>query len=177
MELTQQHLKELLHYDKETGIFTWKISRCNSIKIGDEAGNKHNAGYLIIGISILSVPKRYLSHRLAWLYVYGEFPKEHIDHVNHDRKDNRIDNLREATQKHNCRNASKYKTNKSGINGVNWHKRVKKWRAEIKVNGKKIHLGYSTDKNEAICARLHANKLYKFHANHGKNISSLDKHT
>ncbi len=168
--LTQSKLKELLNYDKYTGIFTWRTSRGNRIKAGDVAGSKNNHGYFRIRITILSISKSYLLHRLAWLYVYGIFPREHLDHVNHDRTDNKISNLREATQKHNCRNASKSKNNKSGFNGVSWCEPVKKWQTQIQVNGKLIYIGSYKDKNEAICARLHANRLYKFHANHGKEV-------
>ena len=168
MELTQKHLKSILNYDKNTGIFTWIKAR-GRINIGDVAGSKHSAGYLRIYISILSVPKLYFSHRLAWLHQYGEWPKEQIDHINHNRADNRIENLREASYCQNTRNKSKDKRNTSGITGVGWNKQVKKWYSQIKVKGKQIHLGLFTDKNEAICARLHANRLYQFHKNHGKS--------
>ena len=169
MELTQQYLKSILHYNKHTGVFTWAVSRTASIKVGDEAGGEHSGGYLQISISLHSISKSYKAHRLAWLYEYGEWPREHLDHISHDRKDNRIENLREANNSQNSRNISKRKTNKSGFNGVHWSKQAKKWCASIAVNCKKINLGYFTDKNEAICARLHANRLYKFHANHGKS--------
>ncbi len=114
-----------------------------------------------------STLKSYKAHRLAWLYEYGEFPKYHIDHINHNRIDNRIANLREVSRIDNQRNQKKSATNKSGFTGVHWHKQAKKWLASITVNCKTIYLGLYEDKNEAICARLHANRLYKFHANHG----------
>lgn len=170
-QITQKYLKQVLHYDKDTGVFTWKVSNSNRVKAGNQTGHKKQAeGYTRIAINT----KLYYSHRLAWLYEYGEFPIDQIDHVNHDRADNRIANLREVNNYLNSRNISKRKTNTSGFNGVSWNKRDKTWLAEIIVNGNKIFLGYFKDKNEAICARLHANRLYQFHANHGKDIINKD---
>ncbi len=168
-KLTQSQLKELLHYDKHTGLFTWKVARNNIVKIGSITGNrKTTLGYGNIRISFLGKSRLYSTHRLAWLYEFGEFPKKHLDHVNHDRLDNRICILREVDRIDNQRNQKIRSTNKSGLNGVYWHKNSKKWAAEICVNKTSIHLGYFKDKNEAIMDRLHANRLYKFHNNHGK---------
>ncbi len=171
MELTQQKLKELLHYNERTGIFTWENPRARRLKVGDLAGNLDKAGYRSISITVDGRKKLYYSHRLAWLYEYGVWPKGQIDHINHNRSDNRLCNLREADNTTNHKNRTINKNNTSGITGVYWNKNHKKWRAKIIVSGKNIHLGLFTDKNEAICARLHANRLYKFHANHGKSTS------
>lgn len=111
--ITQSELKKIFLYEKESGIFTRK--RLNKI-----TGSKNNCGYLNININ----NKTYYAHRLAWLYVYGEFPK-HIDHINHIRTDNRIANLRNVEHKENRRNSSLISTNKSGVNGVFWDKRTK----------------------------------------------------
>ena len=166
-QLTQQQLKELLNYEKDTGIFTWKNPRANRCKPGDIAG-AINRGYLLIGITVDGIALLYGAHRLAWLYEYGRFPNKDIDHINHDKSDNRISNLREVNHITNMKNQKIRSTNKSGFTGVSWDKNLKKWRAMITVNRTNMHLGCFTDKNDAIEARLHANRLYKFHPNHGK---------
>ena len=122
--ITQKELKELLHYDPGTGVFVWKnIITANQKKNGDVAGGYDDKGYIKIRINY----KHYLAHRLAWLYVYGEWPSKHLDHINRNPSDNRISNLREATHLENNKNASKRKDNTSGYKGVNWHARNKKW--------------------------------------------------
>ncbi len=161
--LTQSKLKEILNYDKHTGIFTRTIN-------GEEKsiGHKDSKEYFQISIRIDDKRMKYPMHRLAWLYEYGAWPKNQLDHINHDRSDNRILNLREVNNHMNHKNKTIYSSNKSGIPGVSFINASKKWRATIKMHGKQIHLGCYKDKNKAICARLHANKLYKFHVNHGK---------
>jgi hypothetical protein len=147
-ELTQKRLKELLSYDQNTGLFYWKVSR-RGVKQGTVAGTKTKRGYIQIRID----GKSYLAHRLTWLFFYGEWPKQHIDHINHNTSDNRIDNLREASQQENTKNRSKNKNNTSGISGVHWDKKSNKWQARIGVNGKRIHLGFFDNKEEAIAGR------------------------
>ena len=90
--LTQEYLKSILDYDLDTGIFTWKINKAKRTKIGDIAGWSYN-GYREIEIN----DKKYKAHRLAWLYVYGEMPNKLIDHIDGNRSNNKISNLREAT--------------------------------------------------------------------------------
>ncbi len=155
-ELTAEYLRSVLHYDQETGIFTWKVRTSNSVKVGDAAGCPNGAGYLQITVQ----SRLYLAHRLAWLHTHGEWPKEQLDHINRNRSDNRIANLREVTHKQNLQNAGKYSNNTSGYPGVSWNKRISKWRARIKHNYKYIHLGYFTTIEEAIAARKAAEKLY-----------------
>lgn len=164
--ITQKYLQSILEYNPDTGIFTWKIDVDNNVKYGNTAGNVNNKGYMRIAIN----KKSYLAHRLAWLYVYGEFPLEQIDHTNHDRTDNRIDNLRCVSNQENAMNASKRKDNKSGTVGVSWYNRYNKWVVQIKANNKRIHLGYFTDINDAIAARKQAEIKYGYHKNHGKTI-------
>lgn len=136
--LTQEELKTQLHYDPETGIFTRISSNSNVVKVGDVAGSLHIAGYLEITI----FGKRYLSHRLAWLYMYGKFPDELVDHINGIRTDNRLCNLRAANKSKNAINSKIRSHNKSGFKGVCFSKSQKKWRANGKLNGKQKHLGY-----------------------------------
>lgn len=154
--LTAEKLRGLLHYDQETGIFTRKVRTSNRVKVGDTTGSLDGNGYLLI--SILS--RKHQAHRLAWLYVYGNWPEDQIDHINRIRADNRICNLRGVTHKQNGQNASKRSDNKSGHTGVSWYKCVSKWRAHIRHNQKDIHLGYFTDLEDAIAARKAAEKFY-----------------
>lgn len=150
-ELTQQKLMALLVYCQETGTFRWKVSTSNRVKVGDVAGTINTTtGYLVIGIS----GEKHLAHRLAWLYVYGVWPSAEIDHINRDRADNRIENLREASHIENMRNLSKPRNNTSGHVGVVWCKRLQKWRAQIEHENKRIHLGYYIEQEDAIAARI-----------------------
>ena len=149
--LTQAELKQLLHYDPETGLFTRLTSPTQKIKIGDIAGFKCN-GYIRITLNY----KSYAAHRLAWLYVYGSFPKNQIDHINQDRSDNRINNLRDVTVQQNAFNLPLKVTNKHGYTGIEWHKNMQKYRAQIKINYKSKHLGYFDCPKEAHQAYLKA---------------------
>jgi len=136
--LTQDELKSQLNYDPETGIFTRKIRSAQSVRIGDVAGWVTDDGYIQISLK----NKKYLAHRLAWLYMTGEMPKEFIDHINGKKSDNRFCNLREATNAQNMRNTGLRSSNTSGFIGVSWDKAKKKWSSYGKYNYKKINLGY-----------------------------------
>ena len=152
--LTQQRLKELLTYDLETGDFFW-IKNRGPVKIGDKAGSKHKDGYLHIFIE----GKHYLCHRLAWMYVHGEWPKKCIDHINGNKKDNRIKNLRDVEVSQNMHNqVNPQKHNHSGMLGVSWKKSNNKWVAQISVNKKKKHIGYFDERHDAQQAYLKAKK-------------------
>lgn len=176
--LTQEYLKEALDYNPDTGIFTWKARPlshfntqhgCNTFKsrfAGTVTGCVNAHGYLVIRIN----DKLYLAHRLAYMYVHGKLPVTDTDHINHDRLDNKICNLRPVNRVNNMRNASMYKRNKSGFTGVVWDKLRSKWKAQIKVNGANINLGRFIDISGAIKARQEANIKYGFHVNHGKAI-------
>ena len=155
-ELTAEYLRSILHYEPATGIFTWKVSTSTSVKVGDAAGSQDGRGYLLISVR----SRRYLAHRLAWLYMHGEWPKLNIDHINRNPSDNRLVNLRDVTQKQNQQNRSTNSDNTSGHTGVRWNKQNSKWRAQIMHNQKYIHLGYFTDIEEAVSARKAAEKLY-----------------
>lgn len=155
-ELTAEYLRSILDYDPETGIFTWKVSTSNSVKAGGITGCPNGLGYL--RIKVLS--RAYRAHRLAWLHHFGEWPKDQLDHINRNRSDNRIANLREVTNKQNHQNKSKPSNNTSGHPGVSWHRRISKWIAKITHNQKQIHLGYFSILEDAIAARKAAEKLY-----------------
>ena len=155
-ELTAEYLRSILDYNSETGIFTWKVRTANRVKVGDVAGYSNGNDYLQISVQ----SRLYQAHRLAWLHTRGVWPKDQIDHINRNRSDNRISNLREATNKQNQQNTGKQSNNTSGHPGVSWYKRISKWQAQIDHNQKHIHLGYFTDIEEALSARKAAEKLY-----------------
>lgn len=160
--LTQDQLKQKLHYNPKTGLFTWRIRPSRRAKIGDIAGYLSTSGYIRIGISGNS----YKAHRLAFLYMTGTFPKS-VDHIDHNRSNNEWENLRAANHKINSHNRSLNFNNTSGFNGVVWDGDCKKWRASIFVEGKRIHLGRYINQTDAIEARKAANFKYSFHPNHG----------
>lgn len=134
MMVTQVRLKELLDYSSDTGIFRWRIAR-GRVKPGDIAGSLHKkTGYWQLMLN----HKHYLAHRLAWFWLYGQWPNGDLDHKNSARTDNWISNLREGTPSQHSAHA---KGRRDGLKGVSWHKRNKKWQARIRKNGKQIFLG------------------------------------
>lgn len=164
--ITQEELKSLLHYDHDTGVFTWKRSRQGS-KEGAIAGkvDKRKSGKCYWAITIKY--KYYMAHRLVWLYVHGDFPKEQIDHIDGDGLNNRISNLRDVSASENSMNKRKYCNNKSGITGVSWDKHANKWEVQIRVNKKNKRIGRYDNLFEAACARRQADINYGYHNNHG----------
>ena len=150
-ELTYERLKELLHYDPLTGDFTNKITRGTWAVEGGTAGHRRKNGYIEIRIS----GKAHLAHRLAWLYMEGFFPKNiGVDHIDRNPSNNRWNNLRLVSQQCNLRNCGLRKDNNSGVKGVYWDGRRKKWQAEINLSGKHRHLGRYEDFDDAVLARL-----------------------
>jgi len=164
--ITQEYLKELLDYDPATGIFTWKVRTTNSVQVGDVAGTINSLGYRVIRLH----GKLYKAHRLAWLFMTGEFPSDQIDHINHVKDDNRFSNLREVTNTENHRNATMQKNNSSGVTGVSWHKATSKWIVQIHVNGKHIHGGLFGCITAATLARKALEIKHGFHENHGASV-------
>lgn len=159
--LTQARLKELLHYNRETGIFTWIKPTSRRVSVGSICKVNSKLGYVSIRIDGVL----YWAHRLAWLYETGAMPKEQIDHANGVKDDNRWSNLRVATKSQNMRNAGRRRNNTSGYTGVGLHNQTGKWRAYIARHGRTIHLGLFDTKEEALAAReLAAKKAYgEFH--------------
>ena len=157
--LTQKNLKEILHYNKNTGVFTWKNHPARNIKNNTIAGSTTRE-YISIRIN----GKHYSAHRLAWLYVYGYMPESYIDHINRSKHDNRIKNLREVSPQCNNRNAGISQNNKTGINGICKHKLKSgwKWRADIMVDRKQVYLGLFKSFTEAVKARWEAEKRYNW---------------
>lgn len=155
--LTKSRLRELLEYSSSTGKFVWKVQR-GIAKVGSIAGKVNITGYRYISVD----GKLYKAHRLAWLYVYGEFPPEDIDHINRVRDDNRIINLRKSSRGENLKNTSLSKNNSSGITGVSIDSRTRKWRPTIWDNYKQIELGLTSDFFEACCRRKSAEIGYGY---------------
>lgn len=147
--LTQNELMRQLTYNPLTGVFAWAI-RKPKVKLGAVAGTiKHN-GYIAIRVNL----KSYGAHRLAWLYVTGEWPEFQIDHKNGVRTDNRFSNLRGATQAENARNAPASKNSSTGIKGIS--PAGSRFRAQIRIGKRKLHLGYFSTKEEAAKAYVAA---------------------
>jgi hypothetical protein len=134
--LSSSKLKSLLHYDPETGVFTRLVRTSNRIKVGQVAGGLNGGGYIQIRID--GVLQQ--AHRLAWLYMVGEWPNHEVDHKNAVTFDNRWENLRDVPHKENCQNQRASHTNsKIGILGVS--KNTKGFKSSIKKDGERIHLG------------------------------------
>jgi hypothetical protein len=135
--LTTERLREVLNYNSETGVFTNIFNRRRA-KAGDIAGQRHGEGYWVISID----NKKHLAHRLAWLYAHGEWP-EYIDHIDHNRMNNRLSNLRSVSMSVNQQNVVCAKANNisCGFLGVYFCRQTLKWGTQIRVCGKRKHLG------------------------------------
>lgn len=142
-------LREALAYNPDTGVFTWRVRPNGRITVGDVAGNPRTDGYTQIRFQ----RQLYLTHQLAWAYVHGKFPEKGLDHIDRDKANNRINNLRPATQLENMQNKGMYCNNSSGYTGVNWNNRSKKWTANIRISGDLIHIGTYVRMEDAIEAR------------------------
>lgn len=152
--ITYEQLRELLHYDPDTGAFTWR-KRDDERPCWNSRYTKGRAGTIneTTGYVVINTGKRlYRAHRLAWLYVHCRWPLLQIDHRNGDRTDNRINNLREASQAENNANASVRADNRCGLKGVRINPISGRYRARIKINGKAKHLGYFDSPQEAHSA-------------------------
>lgn len=130
-KMSWERVKELLHYDPETGIFTWRVARPGANQ-QSKVGTVKRGGYLLITIDREHV----LAHRLAVFYMTGEWPETPVDHIDGDTSNNRYVNLRAVPQALNVQNMHKVRaSSKSGVLGISWCKRDQTWRARISVNG------------------------------------------
>lgn len=163
--ITADYAIARLDYDRTTGRFKWKpvaetdrhTKRWNARYAGTTAGWLDGRGYWIIMID----SKSYKAHRLAWLITEGEWPDEQIDHRNEVKSDNRIDNLRLSTNGSNRHNIGKNANNTSGYKGVSWCDYNRKWRACMRVNAKRSHLGYFDSAEQA--AQAYREAAIKYH--------------
>jgi hypothetical protein len=174
--LTQKTLQELLDYNPATGVFTWKprnqkwfkskrgCLQFNSRFAGSVAGCDNGSGYTIIRMFGVG----FKAHRLAWMYVYGQWPKKDIDHINGNRSDNHIANLRDVNRQINTHNRKKTSGDvTSRFLGVSWYPKLSKWVAQISHGYRKICLGYYESEDVAFQAYLNAKrKLHSGYINH-----------
>jgi hypothetical protein len=181
MIITQEIVREFLDYDPETGKLTWQerdrkwfksdhdFNSWNTRFAEKEAFTSINGrGYCNGAI----FGKNYRAHRIIWLYMTGEFPEDQIDHINHDKTDNKWYNLREVSNQENCKNQSKSKNNTCGYTGIHWNKQNQKWIARINIGSyNRICLGSFDLLCEAVSARKAAELKYGFHENHGETTS------
>jgi hypothetical protein len=172
VDLTQAVVRELLDYDPEKGVLTWRVRDREWFKDDGKwkMWNKRFVGTSPTAIyqgyrRIVLLGQHYQAHRIIWLWMTGAWPGE-IDHVNHDRADNRWVNLRDAGRVANRKNLSQYANNTSGICGV--YARAGRWRAYIRVDGVLRNLGSFGDREAAGAARKAAEASHAFHENHGK---------
>lgn len=177
-------LRQLLDYDPETGVLTWRtrtpdlfvggerhtaIHKCNlwnAKHAGKRAGGLHApTGYLVIRVNGNS----FYIHRIAWAIYGGVAPKNRIDHIDGNKANNRIANLRDVTQEQNCRNLKMHADNRSGVNGVSWNAKRRRWCSEIRFQRKAKWLGRFKSFEDAVAARKAAERELGFHPNHGRN--------
>lgn len=155
MKLTQAELHRVLRYNPFTGTFMWRDSRNNRVHVGDIAGNIQRKRYKAICLNY----QLYFAHRLAFLYMRGSIPQE-IDHIDGDGLNNRWLNIRECTHSQNAANRGPTRNNKLGLKGIRRGENGK-YLAQIKVNGKQIHLGtFDTSEAAARAYRHTAKQIY-----------------
>ena len=149
-----ERISRFLKYTSETGDFHWIENKGRS-RAGTLAGAKHNCGYVCIGID----GKLYLAHRLAIVLSGFSLSKnQQVDHINGDRADNRLENLRVASHAENCQNTKARAHNKSGMKGVGYEPKRKMWRARVSINKKTVWLGYFNSPEKAHAAYCAAAK-------------------
>ncbi|MCP5095383.1 MAG: hypothetical protein GY943_07520 [Chloroflexi bacterium] len=183
--MTQEFLNDILHYEPSTGRLYWRqrtidmfkdgkqpaksaMNRWNANNAGKEAFlTPHSAGYVTSGILGITC----YGHRVIWKMVHGVDAKQ-IDHINGNKSDNRIVNLRSVSNSENQKNSAKSSNNTSGVCGVYLNKTLNKWCANISVDYKTISLGLYDDFNVAVVARKVAERKYGFHKNHGREAKA-----
>jgi len=177
-ELTFADLWEILNYDFETGKLFWRYrerSKCktnaawmsfNNRFANKEAFtfshpiNKYKTGYVL--------NKSHKAHHIIWCMCYNYWPIKQIDHIDGDRTNNRLTNLREVTHEENMKNKTNYSSSKSGVHGVTFNRVHQKWWVRANINNKRMHLGYYDDFDEAVRVRKAAELQYDYHPNHGR---------
>lgn len=166
--LSTDEIRNLLSYDPQTGVFVWRISTSPKAQAGANAGCR-SGKYWRIGIG----GRPYPAHRLAWLYMNGEFPDGEIDHVNGDCLDNRIVNLRAVSHLENMRNSPLRSDNSHGVPGVYLNPRTGRWYAQSCHGGKNKHIGSFDSLEAAAAARSIFQDDNGYHQNHGRTATAL----
>lgn len=146
--LTAARLREVLHYEPQTGVFHWIVTTSSRRPVGSVAGGPTSTGYARIGVDGV----RYRSHRLAWLYMTGEWPSDQVDHKDNDRLNNRWENLRLVDNQMNQGNSGMSRNNTSGVKGVFWSKQRQQWQTKININRRQIHGGYFHNLDDAAAS-------------------------
>jgi len=154
-KITQEEVKSLFDYREDGFLIRKKDAQMGLIKIGAVVGCIGNCGYYRTYIK----GKNVLVHQLVWLWHYGYIPENEIDHIDRNRANNRIENLREVSRTCNARNLTTPSNNTSGVKGLSWYKRQNIWEAHISKKGIKIHIGRSEDYVEAVAMRLAAEQF------------------
>lgn len=154
---TLARVHELLNYDKNSGIFTWKKSLRGPVKAGDQAGYKRSDGYIKIKIDGSGV----WAHRLAWFYVHGSWPTNFIDHINGDPSDNRMCNIRDVAPIVNSQNERAGRRRKNGgtLIGAHWSSIWRRWKSSICTNGEVKHIGWFDTEEQAHAAYISSKRL------------------
>lgn len=152
MEICQKLLQESFCY--EDGNLIWKQPTGRRISVGQVAGRNNN-GYRMIGF----MGKEYMAHRLVFMFHHGYLPPE-VDHIDGNRSNNKIDNLRAATHAENLRNQRLKSSNTSGLKNVGWAKREQRWRVRVTIDGKDKHIGYFKDRDLADLVAIEACDLH-----------------
>lgn len=183
-DITPENLRQLLRYDPETGKLFWLKRDAALFRPGNnknpvsraQAWNKVNAGNE--ALAFVNSASGYLhgmigkklvyAHRAAYIITYGTVPDE-IDHINGNRTDNRLENLRAVDRKENTKNTRRAVLNTSGTSGVHLDKRTAKWIAQINVDGRRRHLGVFLTRDDAVAARKAAETRFGYHPNHGRD--------
>jgi len=166
--LSKELLLKTLHYNKEIGVFTWRVKPSNCIAIGDIAGTIKCDGKGRLNNQITIGGNSEAAARLAWLYVTGKEPIAQIDHIDGNSLNDKWDNLRDISNMSNCKNQSLCTNNTSGCMGVTWFKPSSSWQVRINIEGKRKCLGYFNSLDEAIAIRKQAEKENGYHINHGR---------
>lgn len=153
--LPYMRARELLDYDADTGDFRWRVTRSNRVKAGAIAGTVKRDGYVQICIDSRPIA----GHRLAWLYVFGEWPIEELDHLNGNRSDNRLANLRDVARGVNAQNRQGAMSNSScGVLGVSWRACYKHWRVSVVIYGVQREIGTFKSLDDARNASINARR-------------------
>ncbi len=158
------YFRSHLSYCEESGLMYWVKKPSNRVNIGELAGTVNRQGYLVVTVRRQKIQ----GHRVAWLLHHGKWPKHQIDHVDGNRSNNRISNLRDATHVQNMQNTAMFRNNRSGCMGVRWNNKSSRWVSFIGHGGKRISLGTHTSLLEAAARRKSREISLGYHPNHGR---------